>query len=305
MYRRNNNRRNNTSRPRDAGNRRNNKPRTPYCKVCHDAGKPKSEYTSHYVKDRPGPHGKVCCPYLLSLVCRYCHNTGHTPNHCPEVKAKESRRDAPKPQRREHAACDGWSTVPGKGNTRRRAQRPKEVVSARAVTNQFDALSFEPTQAQKDERKEFPMLGADKRTSSKSDDEEDYSAVTEVPKLTGWSKVATSAPPVKKEVKPAPIPVTTSTYVSLKNGGQSWADMMDEEDEDLEEGEIWEQDTPSFAMTAQSAVSREYGGHFDRRREIVDNSAWSSCGEEDEEQYEEDYYGGRGSAYYQDSDSDW
>ena len=26
----------------------------PYCKVCHDAGKTESEYTSHWVKDLTG-----------------------------------------------------------------------------------------------------------------------------------------------------------------------------------------------------------------------------------------------------------
>ena len=38
-------------------------------------------------------------------------------------------------------------------------------------------------------------------------------------------------------------------------------------------------------------------------RGTVDNSAWSSASE-DEEQYEQDHYGGRGMPYYQDSDSD-
>ena len=65
--------------------------RTPYCKICHDAGKPKSQYTSHFVKDSPGPDGKVVCPYLLSLECRYCHEGGHTVKHCPKLEAKNAR----------------------------------------------------------------------------------------------------------------------------------------------------------------------------------------------------------------------
>jgi hypothetical protein len=63
---------------------------TPYCKVCHDAGKPKSEYTNHFVKDQPGPNGKVICPTLLNQACRICHKTGHTSSYCPQYK---SRRD--------------------------------------------------------------------------------------------------------------------------------------------------------------------------------------------------------------------
>jgi hypothetical protein len=277
MHRNNPNyRRNNTSRPRGASNRRNNNARTPFCKVCLDAGKPKSEYTSHYVKDRPGPHGKVCCPYLLSLVCRYCHKTGHTPNHCSEVKAKESRAAAPKPEPREKSSSVGWSTVPGKGNSRRRVQRTKEVVPVKASTNKFDALSFEPTQADKDERKDFPKLGAAKRSSSYSDDE-----ATVVPHLTGWSKVATSAP-LKDEVKPAIIPVIryTARVSLLKDGGKAWADMSDSESDDEELDECKDYAT-SYGQTSQVAMVQQQVCHFDNRRETVDNSAWSSCDESD------------------------
>ena len=65
--------------------------KTPFCKVCYDAGRPKEEYQSHYVKDRPGPHGKVVCPFLLNQECSYCHKKGHTPKQCPEVAAKNAR----------------------------------------------------------------------------------------------------------------------------------------------------------------------------------------------------------------------
>lgn len=313
MSSRNNNRRNT---PRRNGGYRNNKSRTPYCKVCHDAGKSKAEYTSHYVKDRPGPHGKVCCPYLLSLVCRYCHKNGHTPNHCPEVKVKESRRSSTRPARVAESK-DGWSTVPKNSRSHRRVQKPKaDTAAASSVVNQFDALSFEPTQAEKDERKEFPKLSAAKRSSSQSDDEDFYGKETSVPTLSGWCNVAKSAPPakkeeVKKEALP-PVPCVTA-YVPLKNGGRSWADICDDESDDESDGEI-EEDTKyscndsccSHQATIPSTIN--YGGseYELRRRETVDNSAWSSAEEDDyEEQYEQDHYGGRGMPYYQDSDSDW
>lgn len=53
-----------------------------YCKVCHDAGKSIHEYTSHYVKDIPGPDGKIVCPLLLSQECLICHQLGHTTKYC-------------------------------------------------------------------------------------------------------------------------------------------------------------------------------------------------------------------------------
>ena len=65
----------------------------PFCKVCQDAGKPESEYTSHFVKDVPGPKGKVVCPTLLSQACRICNETGHTSSYCTKYRAPRDNRD--------------------------------------------------------------------------------------------------------------------------------------------------------------------------------------------------------------------
>jgi hypothetical protein len=66
-----------------------------FCKVCQDAGKSESEYTSHFVRDSPGPNGKVICPTLLSQKCRGCGVNGHTYKYCPSTKQndKEDRRE--------------------------------------------------------------------------------------------------------------------------------------------------------------------------------------------------------------------
>ncbi len=63
----------------------------PFCKVCFDAGKSEQEYTGHFLKDRPGPNGKVICPTLLATECRYCHEHGHFKSHCPALE--ERKRD--------------------------------------------------------------------------------------------------------------------------------------------------------------------------------------------------------------------
>jgi hypothetical protein len=65
----------------------------PFCKVCKDAGKPESEYTSHFVKDIPGPKGKVVCPTLLSQACRICNETGHTSSYCSKYRPHRDNRD--------------------------------------------------------------------------------------------------------------------------------------------------------------------------------------------------------------------
>ena len=68
----------------------------PYCKVCHDAGKPESMYTSHYVRSTPDRLGKtvITCPLLQATECRYCKGLGHTVKFCPVIanKNKEDRR---------------------------------------------------------------------------------------------------------------------------------------------------------------------------------------------------------------------
>lgn len=60
----------------------------PFCSCCKSVGKSKEEYTSHFVKDQPGPHGVVVCPTLLSRECKYCHVKGHTPKFCPTLMSR-------------------------------------------------------------------------------------------------------------------------------------------------------------------------------------------------------------------------
>lgn len=57
---------------------------TPFCKVCYDAGLPNQNFTSHFVKDQPGPNGKVVCPTLLAQKCLICGVPGHTSSYCPQ-----------------------------------------------------------------------------------------------------------------------------------------------------------------------------------------------------------------------------
>jgi hypothetical protein len=74
----------------------------PYCKVCHDSGKSEVEYTSHWVKTKPGPDGVVVCPTLLAQECRYCHESGHTPSCCKKLE-KDNRVRAKLDHERERA----------------------------------------------------------------------------------------------------------------------------------------------------------------------------------------------------------
>ena len=66
--------------------RRNN----PFCKVCYDAGLSTEEFTSHFVKDQPGPNGRVVCPTLLAQKCLICGVPGHTSSYCPDNSSHSS-----------------------------------------------------------------------------------------------------------------------------------------------------------------------------------------------------------------------
>jgi Nanos RNA binding domain len=76
--------------------RKNIQKKKPYCKVCHDAGKPESMYSSHYVRSTPDCSGKtiVTCPLLQATECRYCKGLGHTVKFCTVIanKNKQDRR---------------------------------------------------------------------------------------------------------------------------------------------------------------------------------------------------------------------
>ena len=75
-----------------------------FCKVCYDAGHPVADYTDHFVKDQPGPDGKVVCATLLNQACRICAKTGHTSSYCPErripPRREEPRREEPRREER-------------------------------------------------------------------------------------------------------------------------------------------------------------------------------------------------------------
>jgi hypothetical protein len=88
----------------------------PFCKVCYDARLPVADYTDHFVKDQPGPGGKVVCPTLLSLKCLECGVTGHTASYCTLKRTLERidpevAREAREKMKRENG---GWEKVGAK-----------------------------------------------------------------------------------------------------------------------------------------------------------------------------------------------
>jgi regulator of replication initiation timing len=85
--------------------------KSPYCKVCHDSGKPESVYTSHWVRKPHWEGGAVCCPTLLALNCNRCGKSGHTVKYCQssqtynQPQQKPQSRPEPKAQSQPKLQC--------------------------------------------------------------------------------------------------------------------------------------------------------------------------------------------------------
>ena len=214
----------------------------PYCKVCHDAGKPESEYTSHWVKDLTG---KTTCPTLLNTECRYCYKVGHTAKFC-DVLAKNNK-EKEKAERRSQAAA---------------REKPKPVPVQKKPANGFAALCDDSDSEEEVSNtntivNEYPALQSEARLGCEP------AKRVEPEVKTGWAAIAAKP----KEVQPVvvqntgllllskksiqepveqPKPVVqakTAPWVAIKPAvlTKSWADWSDSEDE--EEDEI-----PNFTL---------------------------------------------------------
>jgi len=193
----------------------------PYCKVCQDAGKPESEYTSHWVKDLSG---KTTCPTLLSTECRYCFKLGHTAKFCNVLAKNNKEKD--RAERKLQAMI---------------TEKPKPVVQKKPQ-NGFAAL------CEDSDSEEEVIIVIEYPSLLKKNE-------VEVPKVkpevnTGWAAIAAKPAQVKKVVehtkptglvllsdyiKPEKViekPKVAPWAVSKQVVKKSWVDESDSEDDD-------------------------------------------------------------------------
>jgi hypothetical protein len=144
----------------------------PFCNVCYDVGLPVADYTNHFVKDQPGPDGKVVCPTLLAQKCLKCGVAGHTSSYCPgSRRVVDPDRSARLREEREQAkkANGGWETVgsdtKSKAKPRIEELKPKTVAVAAAAAaaavavassryGSFGVLAVDESSSSEDERQE-------------------------------------------------------------------------------------------------------------------------------------------------------
>jgi hypothetical protein len=238
----------------------------PFCKVCQDAGKPESEYTSHFVRTLPDINGKsiVTCPVLNSTECRYCCQLGHTSKFCPVIEKNEKRNKK-----------DNYAAV----QYQKSEQRISTISASASVENKyrgaFAAIDCENdetqanTQANTQAKKDIPVI-----------EKNDYfpALVTKqtivAPSAGVWATIAAKPavphPPqvkqdVKQEVKPAGKPELKpylkqevkqevseflKQQVKKASAAKSWADESDTDDDDDDDYDIVEAPPPSLVSTA-------------------------------------------------------
>ena len=234
--------------------------KTPFCKICYDAGRPKEEYQSHYVKDRPGPHGKVVCQLLLNQQCSYCHKKGHTPKHCPEIAAKNARIAESKRQLEMQARAsdmNGFSCVKvrsGRCACNKSSFKPQnDIFTPSKKQGAFDALTTDSdseveVEVEMEVEEDFPAIG---------------NAPTKVaPVISGWAAVAATAPkpaPLIKakipEPKPKPEPKPEPELVATEKDSDTpvvwWSQNWTDDEETSEDEDFW---------TQQQAKTAKYAG---------------------------------------------
>lgn len=89
-----------------------------FCKVCQDAGKLESEYTSHNVRETKDTNSRILCPTLLALECRNCFKKGHTVKYCSLLKKQQLQQqisaNAPNPYKNKQEQKQGQKQTQNK-----------------------------------------------------------------------------------------------------------------------------------------------------------------------------------------------
>ena len=166
----------------------------PFCKVCYDAGLPVANYTNHFVKDQPGPDGKVVCPTLLAQKCLKCGLAGHTSSYCAGSRSVvvDPERTARLREEREQAkkSNGGWETV--SSDTKSKAKPRIEDFKPKTV-----AVAVPASTVASSRYGSFGVLAVDESSSSSEDERQEI----QKPKIQSTQAPA-PAPPACDPTKP-------------------------------------------------------------------------------------------------------
>lgn len=180
-----------------------NNTKKPHCKVCQDAGKPESVYSSHWVKSLPDRNGKtnIICPTLLDTECRYCFKLGHTTKFCPVLEENNKKRE--KNERRIQVEFKNEKVV---------KHTLKDKSSCFTV---LDLGSDSEEEIQVSLKQEFPSIVKG-----------EVEVATKPIELTGWAAIAAKPKTEKQTVFGCPIEIK----IALPKKVERQTNMMVEQD---------------------------------------------------------------------------
>ena len=182
-----------------------------FCAVCHAAGRP--EYDTHYVRaDKFDRSSAITCPYLRSIECRICGETGHTSSYC---KA---------------ASFPSALSAPVASLARVRLPPISSSSSSSYSSKQIPRIVFPALEKEKKEQfaAAFPELSNRKRQSTQS-------TLSSLPPLSFISRFRNDEPLLRRgppEASPVHSPAAPSNKIVYNKRGNAFADLASSDDEE-------------------------------------------------------------------------
>lgn len=191
--------------------------RTPYCKICHDAGKSHREYTSHFIRETPSRNSRVVCPTLIATVCRKCGQGGHMSSYCSQ--STRPRRTARIQSRTDR---DGFQTRNMEASWRlcrnlTASPAPSDTQSIATTESSFSALSLDD---EDNSNSEFPELNPQEFTWKPPTATDPNSRPTLKTGQT-WAQVANVE---SHSLEQMDVKTPTSPFVPFSGSVSNWSD---------------------------------------------------------------------------------
>lgn len=187
-----------------------------FCAVCHAAGRP--DYDTHYVRaDKFDRSSAITCPYLNSIECRICGETGHTSSYCKASKSSSTVAAAPPAP---VASLARVRLPPISSSSSSHSSSSKQI--PRIV---FPALEKEQKQQF---AADFPELFNRKRQSTQT--------TMPLPPLSFISRFQNNEPLLRRgppEASPVHSPAAPSNKIVYNKRGNAFADLASSDDEEV------------------------------------------------------------------------
>jgi hypothetical protein len=185
-----------------------------FCAVCHAAGRP--GYDTHYVRaDKFDRSSAITCPYLLSIECRICGETGHTSSYCKASKSSSTAAAAPPVASLARVRLPPISSSSCSSNSHSSKQIPRIVFPAleKEKKEQFAAA--------------FPELSNRKRQSTQS-------TLSSLPPLSFVSRFRNDEPLLRRgppEASPVHSPAAPSNKIVYNKRSNAFADLASSDED--------------------------------------------------------------------------